>query len=311
MTSLSSVEQIKQPENKEEILLRVFVTRHGPKLYAAGEKNLLAAYFNDSVKEGFRKMDIEEGSGLVHVNASPVTRAMETAEAIKQELETGEHRLSEASKEHPRKGAIRSVSALEVPFQPAEEASEEKYSQDFETLVKMQAALEPSIRAELEKEFPGRNTQEQEAEIRNRIDMAVLAEMFSEAKKPTAERKFQSSYEELADRFAQRYFGFASHLNILKEKREQGGQQPADEPYLQIDISHSFPITSFLKKYLVFEDGQRAEDLDPHAFFEKTGGIIREAGSLRLDYIQAEQPLIKVEAEFSPGKKFTGFIKSL
>jgi hypothetical protein len=107
MTSLSSVEQIKQPENKEEILLRVFVTRHGPKLYAAGEKNLLAAYFNDSVKEGFRKMDIEEGSGLVHVNASPVTRAMETAEAIKQELETGEHRLSEASKEHPRKGDIR------------------------------------------------------------------------------------------------------------------------------------------------------------------------------------------------------------
>ena len=167
----------------------------------------------------------------------------------------------------------------------------------------MQKHLEPSVREKVIQKYPSLPLEKQEAEIRNIIDIQVLTEMFNDSQRNQEEKKFKTSYRDMADNFASRYSGFYKYLDVLENSRKDG-KQPADEPYIQIDVSHSFPITSFLKKYLVFEGGQKADDLDPKTFFEKTGGVIGESESLILDYIKrGNKKIIKVS-----GKNFTGYI---
>ena len=53
MRESESLEKIIGPEKSEDIILKIIINRHGPKLKAAGEKNTKADYFADWVKQGF------------------------------------------------------------------------------------------------------------------------------------------------------------------------------------------------------------------------------------------------------------------
>lgn len=288
-----NLEKIVNLEPSEDIILKIIINRHGPKLKAAGEKDTKADYFADWVKQGFDDMNIKTGKGLVHISSSTVERAKNSAEIMKNEVVLTDHRNKN----------VHLKEKLAVPYQPLGEAKDEKYAVDLETIIKMQKNLEPSVREKIEQEHPDLAPEEQEAEIRNIIDTQVLTEMFNDHQRNQEQKKFKTSYRDMADNFASRYLKFYKYLSILENSRADE-KQPAGEPYLQIDVSHSFPITSFLKKYLVFEDGQKADDLDPKTFFEKTGGVIGESESLTLDYIKkGDKKIIKVS-----GKNFTGYI---
>lgn len=290
----SSAEQEKEP------ILRVLVSRHGPKLSAAGEKNQLAEYFDDHVKAGFSRMSISVGDkGLARISSSPVKRAEDTAKIYTEEISNTEHRT---------KDYVKRKEQLGVPFQPEGQAKDERFSEDLSTIVLLQAKLEPQIRDLVGQELSEASEEEKEAEIRNRIDMAVLAELFEDSARSDGENKFQTSADELADNFAKRYAGFSRHTKLLERLRSGGEEQPEGEPYVQVDVTHSFPSMAFLKKYLVFDDGSLAKDMWPEEFFSRTGGIIRESGNFQLDYVQDHAGIVKIEVtgEFAPDMKFSG-----
>lgn len=290
MENFDKIKKTEVPENSEKIVLRVLLQRHGPKLSASGEKDMVASYFGDSVIRGFKNMNIEKGKGLVHVSSSPIKRAMDTA-AI------GLEKISET--EHRHKNVIGKKDGLATPFK---EGTDEKYSQDLKKIVEIQVLLEPSMRQKVENEHPNLSPEEKEAEVRNLIDTEVLSILFDseEAKK----QGIRTSYEEMADNLRKRYSGFLSHMGLLESLKEKSDKHPQNESYIQIDVSHSFPIMSFLKKYLVFNDGSVARDLSPKDFFEKTGGVIKESDSLELDYkLQGEAYIVKV-----CGKNFEGHL---
>jgi hypothetical protein len=293
------MEVLKMENKPEDIVLKVFLQRHGPKLSAAGEKNELAPYFRASVEEGFDKMGIENGKGLVHVSGSSVKRAEDTAMIDLEKISATEHRLpNEISQEK----------ILTTPFQPIGEAGDEKYADDLKIFLELQAAIEPAAREKVESELPNLSTEEREAEVRDLVDRGVLSVLFNEEKRKA--RGLQTSYEELADNLAKRYEGFWAHAGFLASKREEEKKQPQDEPYIQIDVSHSFTIMSFLKKYLVFEDGTAAAEMTPDDFFAKTGGVIRESGFLEMDYeLEGDKYVIKVKGEFLPPNNFSGQLK--
>ncbi len=296
----SGIEEGIGEETEKKPILKVIISRHGPKLSAAGEKNAKAAYFDDQVRLGYEQMDISpEDEGLTRIATSPVKRAVDTADIQLGELQKGRHRTKDVI---PRK------ESLAVPFQPESEASDKRFSDDLKVIVDMQKELEPKVRINVEQELSGASAEEREAEIRNRIDIAVLADFFEDENRSEEDRKFNTSWEELADGFAKRYAGFARHTKILERAKSEGGRQPEKEPYIQVDVTHSFPNMAFLKKYLVFEDGQKARDLSADEFFKRTGGIIPEAGSMEMEYESGEQKAetIKVSGEFKPGRKFEG-----
>lgn len=285
---------------QEEPVLKVIISRHGPKLSAEGEKNAKAAYFKDSVVKGFETMGISpEKEGLIHIASSDVERAVDTARIFNDKLQNTKHRQGKQ---------IRTMEDLAVPFQPKEKAKEERFAEDLDLIANMQKELKPEIKKQIEEEFPEMDEEEKEAELRNRIDMIILTRMFEDKNNEI----FQTSWEELADTFAKRYFGFAKHIKLLKEMKALG-KQPADEAYIEIDVSHSFPITAFLKKYLIFDDGTQAKDMEAGGFFEKTGGVIRESNNFEMEYFENDQgePIIKIKGEFQKGKQFAGDINLL
>jgi hypothetical protein len=287
---------------KDKTILKVIITRHGPKASAAGEKDARAEYFDKSVKRGFKEMGIKSGEGLVHVSTSSQDRAVKTTKIHSEEISKTDHRTKDHEVERK---------SLETPYHPAQSEEEaDEYTKDFNILVAMQKDLEPGIRLAVEKEHAAMSEEDQEAEIRNRIDMTVMTQLFKDVQADPSERKFSKSYEDLADRFGRRYFGFAKHARQLEQAKSIGGKQPEDEPYIQLDVTHSYPVMSFLKKYLVFEDGTRAEDLDPEEFFNRTGGVIRESQSIELEYIRSEDDSLKVKikGEFVPEQDFNGYI---
>lgn len=297
--SLNKNEGFKK-EKEFKNILKVFIFRHGPKLSAEGEKNDLASYFADHVRAGFEDIQLnKDEKGLVHITSSDVKRAKDTASIYNQELKQSQHRLK----------ADRINNHLTAPYQPEGEAKNENYAKDFETIIKMQAEIKDRVKKEIEDEQRNISPLEMETELRNRIDMEVLSEMFKDENISADEKMFKNSYLDVADDFAQRYRGFFNHLDILsKLKNDQNKLQPENEPYIQIDISHSFQITCFLKKYLVFEDGVLAKDLSPQEFFEKMGGVIRESGSIELIYGigDAGKKKINIMGEFTKGKKIKG-----
>jgi len=293
-------QQQEQKENEKSPILEVIITRHGPKLSATGEKNKLATYFEDHVKSGYKNMNLtEDKEGLVHIASSSVKRARDTAEIYSNEISKSKHR----TKKH-----ISSKEALAVPFQPIAEAKDKRFAEDLNTIVTMQKKIEPKIRDEVEKEYPDSKAENREAEIRNRIDMVVMAELLRDESRNKEEKKFKISAGELSDNFAERYLGFAHHTKLLKKLKNNNDKQPENEPYIQIDVSHSFPIMLFLKKYLIFDDGIKASSLNSHDFFTRTGGIIPESGSLKMDYLahQGDIENIQVAGEFSPFSNFKG-----
>lgn len=317
-------------EKEREKILKVIIGRHGPKLTAEGEKNDIAEYFNEHVKKGFEQMNISKTQeGLVHIGTSEVDRAAKTAKIYAGELTDTKHRF--------KKETIKD--SLTVPYQPlkdlenklSEEVKREyydndedfaaatkhkkeevkKYSEDLDTIMKMQGEIKPRIQKEVEEQFPHLDKIAREAELRNIIDMEVLTALFNDEKIDNEEeKKFHTSYNDIADTFAKRYANFARHAELLKKMKTDGDKQPSEEPYIQIDISHSFSIMSFLKKYLNFEDGEKSSDMGPEEFFERTGGIIRESGSFNMNYEKNSDGslTIVIDGEFSPGKSFEGIL---
>ncbi len=283
-------------EDAEKVIFETYLQRHGPKLSASGEKNEKAQHFSASVEKGFEEMGIQEGKGLVHISSSPIERAVDTAAIDLERVSATEHRHKNISSKQEK---------LEVPFQPLGEAEKEQDTKDLEIIVKLQKSLEPLIRDKVNQEHPDFSVEEKEAEVRNFIDIKVLTILFDSEK---AEQKgFHTSYEDLADKLAKRYSGFLKHTGLLASNRDLGNLQPKDESYKQIDISHSFPIMSLLKKYLVFEDGTPAKELRAEDFFERTGGVIKESQSLKLEYVKEDGKYgIKVQGNFSGNKSFSG-----
>lgn len=293
----------KKKELNENITLKVVVFRHGPKLSASGEKNERAAYFDESVKEGYASADIPEQPINYHINTSPVERAIVTADIIKEEARQSE------SMPFLTKDEVLKRKALGVPYGKPGEAENDAYVRDFATLVRIQKELESGVRKEVSRDMPEVSEIDREAEVRNRIDSRILTIQFAEnrEKDPNA-RQFEMSYERLADRFALRVFGFAKHFSLLESKNEARTDSTKGE-YLNLDVSHSFPVMSFLKKYLVFEDGTRAYDLTGEEFFERVGGIIPESGHFTLDLRRVnEHVTIGIEGNFH-GKVFQGTIE--
>ncbi len=293
MENSRNAEQNETQEGSEKVLLRVILQRHGPKLSASGEKNEVASYFGASVERGFDGMDVKDGEGLIHITSSPIARALETANIELKKI---------AKTEHRRKGKVDVKGGLATPFN---ESLVEKYRQDLKKIVGLQSSLEPSVRQRIETEHPEFTPEEKETEIRNLIDMEVLNVLFDENK--AEEMGIQTSYEEVADNLKTRYEGFLRHTQLLDSLKEKSTLQPENEPYMQIDVSHSFPIMSLLKRFLVFEDGTVAKDLSSKDFFDKIGGVIRESGSLELDYeLEGDGYIIKAKGAFTPQKFFSG-----
>ena len=273
--------------------------RHGPKASASGEKDALAPTFEKSISQSFEKMGLDQETGLVHVTSSTLPRAEKTAQSIDSKLGKTAHRHGEG---------IRSSKGLSAHFKEAGPGVPESQSSDLKKIMEMQSRLEPPIRAAIAKDGVGLSSEEQEIEVRNRIDMEVMKEFFADDARPPADRHFQTSYHELATGLAKRYFAFGRRIKDL-EKMRSGGQQPVDEPYLEIDVSHSFDIAAFLKKYLVFKDGRAAITMSGNDFFKQLGGMIRESGSINLNYqLNEGQVILEVDGEFEPGRKFSGII---
>ena len=298
MENVGKISKLESKKIPESVLLEVFLQRHGPKLSATAEKNEVADYFGASVEQGFEEMGVKEGKGLVHISSSPVERAMNTATIELEKMVATEHRL---------KKMVGKQEKLATPFQPFAEAENERYAKDLEIIIKMQRSLEHSAREKVEHDYPNLTPVEKEAEVRNIIDTEVLTVLFDEKK--AKEHGIQTSYEEMADNLAQRYEGFLKHARLLASQKESD-MQPKDEPYRQIDVSHSFPIMSFLKKFLVFDDGLAAREMTPPDFFNKIGGVIKESQSLKLRYKkEGERYILEVEGNFQNTSPFRGQLK--
>jgi hypothetical protein len=295
--------QMIKKEKIPDVILKVIIGRHGPKLSAEGEKNELASYFNEHVMDGFSKMPIDENeAGLVHVTSSSVKRAVDTANIYGSELEKTKHRVKAGAKNNH----------LSAPYQPLGEAKDDGYADDLDIIMQMQSSVKAEIKKQIEEEDFDFNLIEKEAELRNRIDMYVLTQLFNDENKEPEEKIFNKSYIDVADDFAKRILGFSKHIEFLENRRLKSEKQPKDESYMQIDVSHSFQIAAFLKKYLVFNDKTKAFEISPEEYFKRTGGIIRESGFLELDYIKTEagKIVIEVNGEFEKGKPFHGNINS-
>jgi len=284
------------------LVLKVFLTRHGPKASASGEKDDLAEFFDSSVNNSYQKMGLESGKGLVHIASSTLPRAIKSAEIINQNLRNSSHRTGRGFKNFEQ---------LEAPTLSTSYKSDqtENFSSDLDRIKELQSNLEDKIRQAVKNEHPNLSAEETEIEVRNRIDMEVMKKFFSDEEQPSDKRFFRTSYHELADGLAQRYLGFGRRIGNLDNMRQHGKQQPIDEPYVEIDVSHSFPITAFLKKYLILDDGQAAMSMNPDDFFNRVGGIIRESNTIEIDYwLVGDQVKLEIKGEFEPGKKFSGTI---
>ncbi len=296
-----SVEKIISMSKKEsspnievEPILKVVVSRHGPKASASGEKDKVAPYFEESVSGGFERMEIDdEKTGLVHIATSPLKRAVDTAEIYNEKIKETAHRTPDR---------VPSKESLGVPLQGVGAESDPRLAADLQTIISMQQDLEPEVREIIEEKYPELDPINKEVEVRNLLDVKVCSILFDDK-----DHKFQIPFEEFADQFAERYKGFLKNTHILEEFKK-GGSQPKDEPYLQIDVTHSFLVMSFLKKYIVFADGVKASEISPEEFFERTGGILRESQSFEMDFPAHGDKSIFIKAEFTSGQPFTGTI---
>jgi hypothetical protein len=274
-------------EQEKKIFLRMLLQRHGPKASSVGEKNLLADDFVESVTEGFGVMNLQEGIGLVRVTSSPVSRAVETAKVEQALLQDSEHRGKEND-------FIPTKETLETPYQP--EYEEMKFVRDLERIAVLQEAFLQVLQAEYEDDQVG---------LKSRIDTEVLKILFDPIQ--SEEHGFEHTSKEVADKLAQRYQHFLVKESLITKLHDTSTKQPEDEPYTQIDVTHSFSIMSLLKEYLVFADGMSAREMTGEEFLERTGGVIPESSSLELLYKSGG--IIEVKGGFFPGKAFAGTLE--
>ncbi len=256
-----------------EIKLKLILFRHGPKKYAAGEKDTPANYFDEQVEEGLEGLDIKSTTN-VHVISSPAERAKKTAELVEGKSKPENTRL-DLSK---------------------------KVKGELEIIVKYQQKLEEKIRREqTDMDF---DEPQADQELKNRIDSTILENIFDGTldnlrQKLGLAETFSLTSEDFSQNLEKYTAGYLRHLNMLDANSEN---KPTS-----LNVTHSYPIMCFLKNNLKFIEGNEiitARNMRGRDFLNKVGGCVKEAGAISLDYIQSgDKKIIKVK-----GENFEGYI---
>lgn len=302
------LQQLRDVVEHGEMILDMTLMRHGPKMSAAGEKNVRADDFVTAVEKGVDDADISVGSAdILHIRASTVDRAKGTGAVVDTKLR------GEAA------GKVKSGRDSEwlvPPHRPDNES--EAMRNDFAILVNMQKTLEPIIRKQLVEEGVT-DPADQEAQLRERLDRTILGAIFSgtvadfiqdmNARYGTAiADDFTTTTDTLSFGLEHYFSSLIRHLPALERTKAKRTTESNTTPYQQVTVSHSYPIMGYLRKHLVLEHDNtlvRASDLSPSEFFEKVGGVIPESGNVRLGFhTQGDTTVVTIH-----GKTFEGFLQ--
>lgn len=260
--------------------LRQVLFRHGPKKEAAGEKDALADYFDQDVREGVSGLGLET-AGSVHIASSPAPRALDTRQVAETALDKGKsvlvnQRLASFDEQDPRM-----IAQLRI-------------------LVKYQKKLETMLQAA---DLDFQDSKEAQVKIKNGIDSAILSHLFDGTldelgQELDIDEKLDIRTEDFSHNLEEYTQGFLKHLGLLKSDGDAAAS---------LSITHSYAIMSFLRNNLKFiEDGKilAAKDMAGQEFLDRTGGCIAEARGVVLEYKQkGDKKLIKVS-----GESYAGFI---
>ncbi len=297
---------IDEVESSADPVLEVQLMRHGPKASAAGEKNKLAENFVAAVQGAVEREGIDVAPDQpTHLSASPIQRAVDTRDVVAGSLHEKTGRTFQARRTNP---------ALATPLAPDHPV--ERTRHDFAVLIQIQKVLEPLVRQRLEgMEFA--DEEAREAAVREGLDREILTHIFAgDASAYITELNrehgtqiptdFSLTAEDLATPLARRLNGFRRHLGDLSYFRTMR-KKGSSTPYVQIDISHSYPTMAFLRQHLVFREGSHlrlAANLSAEEFFERVGGVVPETGLIRLSYRKHEgRSLVSVA-----GRGFSGYV---
>jgi|GEM_PF-6388677 len=287
MLNFEGQKNINRSKEIEDILetgiskLKLVLFRHGPKKEAAGEKDELAEYFNQDVEEGLSDLDLNEAD-YVHISSSPADRAINTQE------------LAEAK--FVDKGKAKSINNQLGTF----ESLSPELKAELDILVQYQQKLEERFRADNQGTNENKDSQ---ADLKNKIDSVILANMFDGTldklgKELNLNDKLNLTTDDFAHNLEEYTHGFLKHLNLLKS---------VDKKPASLNITHSYPIMSFLKNNLKFITDNKIElasNMKGEDFLNKVGGCVKEAQGITLEYIQKEdKKIIKVS-----NPDFTGYI---
>ena len=298
MRNLGNSLERSEIKEKKRVIFKIFLQRHGPKAKATVEQNELAPYFVSSVESSSDRMVIGKSDKKIHIATSPIDRAVNTADVDADKL---------SAKGHKIKNQANKVANFATPYKEPDSTMLEKYAHDSVILIDLQKNLESEARQKVEQENPDASQEEKEMMVRNIVDTELLKVVFNA--ESSENFGLQASYEDMADNLAQRYKGFFKHIRMLDAGGLEDSDGDKDNPYVQIDVSHAFPIMSFLKKYLVFDDGVGAEGMTADQFFDRVGGVIRESDFLEIEYVEdGGEYFINISGEFLPAKKFNGQI---
>lgn len=264
--------------------LKLVLFRHGPKKEATGEKDDLADYFSTQIKDSLNKLDLKSSS-YIHILSGPADRAQKTREVAAGYLEDGENVKVKPASE--KLGTFENLS--------------EKLKSELNTLVQYQEELEKRIKTkESDKDY---DSQESKQELKNKIDSIILENMFDDTldelkQELNLDKTLSLSTKDFSQNLENYTRGYLKHLGMLKSEK--------DKP-VSLNITHSYPIMSFLKNNLRFIEVDRIEsarDMQGKEFLDKVGGCINETESVSLDYIEkGNRKLIRVK-----GNNFEGYI---
>lgn len=288
------IEEIRKIEAEGQVILDLILMRHGPKATASGEKNELADDFNTAVDKASQKIAPQTEGRLTHINTSPIPRAVNTAERVNKKMqETGEEVW-----------LGNTINELNTPL--------ELKSADLAILLQIQSTIEPKKRDLAAKESS--DPKEIEQITREKIDREVLSQIFNGMMEAyiddlnlwnglEIDNNFTTSTQDLAAGIEKRISDLQRHLGLLK-----GGQfSDGKAPYLNVEISHSFPIMAYLRKNLVFlknDELIEAKEMEVEDFWAETGGVIVETGQIGFRFLEKDgKILIKVT-----GDNFEGYI---
>lgn len=274
---LSPVYEIEHMLEKGSVKLNLVLLRHGPKKEAMGEKNELADNFAENVHEGLGLLDIKQ-SDRIRLASSPAPRAEATAKVAEEKFEG-------RVKVRPILKKLGSFENLGVELQ-----------KELDILIEYQKGLESELKQKLEGKPQGQEM------LKTEIDNTILENMFNGTLDKLGQqlkltRQLNLTSKDFSLNLEEYTKGIFRHINLLKSP-----SQP-----VSLNISHSYPIMSFLKENLKFIENEKiipAKNIEGREFLGKVGGVIKEAEGLTLRYIQdGDKKIIKVE-----GNDYSGFI---
>ncbi len=264
--------------------LKLILFRHGPKKEATGEKDILANYFSTQVKEGLNALKLNS-SDYIHISSSPADRAKKTEDITIEHFEDSKNVKTKPP--NKRLGTFDDLS--------------EHLKSELNTLIQYQEKLEKKFKIGTHEK--DENNREIQDKLKNKIDSIILKNMFDGTldnlkQELNIDETLNLTTEDFSQNLKKHISGYLKHLSLLKSKTKKP---------VSLNITHSYPIMSFLKNYLKFIDGEQiksANDMKGEEFLNKVGGCINETESITLNYIQKDnKKLIKVS-----GNNFEGYI---